>query len=151
MFEFDKGSKWLLRHHGDAILWLGGIGQIAAWRSVQAEVVEPRQLPDGLLEVQLAGETEHDLFVVEVTTYPDQRVHEQLLRDLILVYADRRVLPEVLILVLHPKGNLQVAFRSPQRTICTAGAAGRSYGLAGGSWSCGRCLPSSCWQRKTRA
>jgi hypothetical protein len=31
------------------------------------------------------------------------------LRDLVLVYLDRQVLPEVLVVVLHPKGQLQVA------------------------------------------
>src|ERR1043166_6403472 len=109
MFEFDKSSKWLLQHHGDSILRLGGINEIVAWRPLPAEVVQPRQLPDGLLEMQLAGAAEPDLAVIEVATYPDERIHEQLLRDLILVYADRRVLPEVLILILHPNGNLRVA------------------------------------------
>lgn len=108
MFEFDKSSKWLIQKHGDSILRLAGLRDVRAWRPLQAEVVQPRQLPDGLLEVQLAGEVQRDLFVVEVATYPDERVHEQLLRDLILVYADRRVLPEVVVLVLRPKGHLRV-------------------------------------------
>jgi predicted transposase YdaD len=108
MFEFDKASKWLIQKHGDSILRLAGLRDVTAWRPLPAEVVQPRQLPDGLLEVQLAGEEQRDLFVVEVATYPDERVHEQLLRDMLLVFADRRVLPEVVVLVLRPKGRLQV-------------------------------------------
>ena len=53
---YDKSSKWLIQHHGDSILRLAGITGIAAWRPAQAEVVQPRQLPDGLLKVRLEGE-----------------------------------------------------------------------------------------------
>jgi hypothetical protein len=49
---YDKSSKWLIQHHGDSILRLAGIEKIAAWRPAQAEVVQPSQLPDGLLEVR---------------------------------------------------------------------------------------------------
>ena len=42
-------------------------------------------------------------------TYPDAGLIEQVVRDQTLVYLDRRVLPEVLVLVLHPKGRLQTA------------------------------------------
>ena len=61
------------------------------------------------LEVLLDGQTEPDLFLVEVATYPETRVHDQLARDAALVWLERRVLPEVLTLVLHPRGNLRVA------------------------------------------
>lgn len=105
---FDRGSKWMIGHHGDSLLRLGGATGIQSWRAVQAEVVHPRQLPDGLLEVVFADRTEPDLFLVEVVTHADQRVREQLLRDVGLVLIDRRVLPEVLTLVLHQRGNVQV-------------------------------------------
>ena len=48
---YDKSSKWLIQHHGDSMLWLAKVGRIENWRPAQAEVVQPRQLPDGLLEV----------------------------------------------------------------------------------------------------
>ncbi len=53
---FDRSSKWLIRHYGDSMLRLAKVGNIQAWRPAQAEVVQPRQLPDGLLEVRLQGE-----------------------------------------------------------------------------------------------
>lgn len=107
-FKYDRSSKWLIQHHGDMILRLGGMQDVISWRPLQAEVVQPRQLPDGLLEVQRAGQAQPDLFVLELATYPDRRVTEQVLDDLTLVYLDRRVLAEVLVVVLHPKGNLRV-------------------------------------------
>ena len=108
-FRYDRSSKWLIEHHGDQILRLGGVRDVVSWRSVQAEVVQPRQIPDGLLEVQRAGQPQPDLFLVEIATYPDRRVAEQVMDDVTLVLQDRRVLPDVLVLVLHPKGNVEVA------------------------------------------
>src|SRR5271157_1971962 len=108
MHEYDKSSKWLIQHHGDSILRMAGIVGIETWRPLQAEVVHPRQLPDGLIEVLLQGQFEPSLFVLELATYPESRIAEQVLRDMTLVYLDRRVVPDVITLVLHPRGNLQV-------------------------------------------
>jgi hypothetical protein len=105
---YDKSSKWLIQHHGDSILRLAGIEKIAAWRPAQAEVVQPRQMPDGLLEVRLESEDRDDLFLLEVATFPERRVTKQLMRDLMLVYLDRGELPEAVTLVLRPKGKYQI-------------------------------------------
>jgi hypothetical protein len=115
---YDKSSKWLIQHHGGSILRLAGVQNVAAWRPVQAEVVQPSQMPDGLLEVRLEGEAHDDLFLLEVATYPERRVEDQLTRDLMLVYLaglpgwstwlvylDRGELPEAVTLVLRPKGK----------------------------------------------
>ena len=32
MQEYDKSSKWLIQHHGDSILRLGGVRGIVSWR-----------------------------------------------------------------------------------------------------------------------
>jgi predicted transposase YdaD len=105
---YDKSSKWLIQHHGDSMLRMAGVEKIAAWRPAQAEVVQPRQLPDGLLEVRLEGEPRDDLYLLEVATYPERRVGQQLTRDLMMVYLDRGELPEAVTLVLRPKGKYQV-------------------------------------------
>ena len=102
---YDKSSKWLIQHHGDSLLRLAKIENIQAWRPAPAEIVQPRQWPDGLLEVRLQGESKDDLFLLEVATYPERRVGEQLTRDLMLVYLDRGELPEAVTLVLRPKGK----------------------------------------------
>ncbi len=90
---YDRSSKWLIQHHGDSMLWLARVKNIRAWRPAQAELVQPRRLPDGLLEV---------------TTYPQRRVSQQMTDDLLLVYLDRGQLPEGVTLVLRPKGKYRV-------------------------------------------
>jgi hypothetical protein len=53
---------------------------------------------------------------VEIATYPDRRVSDQVVDDVLLVLQDRRVLPEVLVLVLHPKGNVEVVREADLRS-----------------------------------
>jgi hypothetical protein len=77
---YDRSSKWLIERRGDAILYLGGIRGIQSWRSLQADVVQPRRLPDGLLEVYLHGCQDPDLYLVEIATYPENRVPRKFLR-----------------------------------------------------------------------
>jgi predicted transposase YdaD len=105
---YDRSSKWLIRHHGNSMLWLAQIRYIKAWRPAQAEVVQPRRLPDGLLEALLEDEPDEDLFLLEVSTYPERRVEKQMTDDLLLVYLDRGELPEGVTLVLRPKGKYRV-------------------------------------------
>jgi hypothetical protein len=109
MHQYDKSSKWLIQHHGDSILRLAGVLDIVSWQPLPAELVQSRRLPDGLIEVRRHGQAEPDLYVLEIATYPDARVADQVINDTALVYLDRRVLPEVVVLFLHPKGNIEAA------------------------------------------
>ena len=43
----DASSKWLIEHHGDALVQLAGMEKPRAWKAVQPEVVQPRKTPDG--------------------------------------------------------------------------------------------------------
>jgi hypothetical protein len=52
----------------------------------------------------IEGESQDDLFLIEVATYPERRVEEQLTGDMMLVYLDRGELPEAITLVLRHKG-----------------------------------------------
>src|SRR5262245_47712883 len=101
----DRSSKWLIQHHGDSILRLGGLRAIRSWRALPSDLVQPRRLPDGLLEVFLADQVEPAYFIVEIATYPQTRVAPQMLRDAMLFFLDRGLLAELLTLVLHPKGQ----------------------------------------------
>jgi hypothetical protein len=109
--EFDKSSKWLVQQHGNAVLYLGGVRDVHRWHALQAEVVQPRQLPDGLLEVYFDGRKTPDYFLIEVATYPEKRVEEQAADDLMLASQHLGVLPELLIVVLAPKGQYRVRGR----------------------------------------
>jgi hypothetical protein len=108
MQPYDRSSKWLIEHHGDAILRLRGLQGLLSWRAAQAEVVQPRQLPDGLIEARLAGHDAPVNFLIEIATYPDRRLLEQVRSDVMLVFLDRGVLPELVTLVLHPHGTYEV-------------------------------------------
>jgi hypothetical protein len=104
----DNSAKWLIEHHGGTILHLSGIHGFTAWRTAHAERTHPTQLPDGLLEVSFPDQAAPVLFVVEVATYPERRAEEQAARDAALVWLDRGVVPEVVTLVLHPKGQFRL-------------------------------------------
>jgi hypothetical protein len=109
MYEYDKSSKWLIQHHGDAILRLAGVDDIASWTPLQAELVQPRQLPDGVLSVLERGQTDPDVYILEIASFPDARVPSQAVRDTALVLLERKILPEVVVLFLHQKGNVPAA------------------------------------------
>lgn len=110
--EYDRSSKWLIEHHGAALLRLAGVNDVVSCRTTQAEIVAPLQMPDALLEVNLASRQQPTLFLIEIGTYPERRLSEQILRDVLLVILDRRVVPEVISLLLAPKGVLQVPGQS---------------------------------------
>jgi hypothetical protein len=106
--EFDKSSKWMLQHQGRGILFLGGARDVQLSRALQAEVVQPRRLPDGLLEATFRGRAGRHLILVEVATYPERRVPSQVAGDMMLVLQARGVLPEVRTLVLCQRSRYAV-------------------------------------------
>jgi hypothetical protein len=74
----------------------------------KAEVVQPRKLPDGLLEARFHGSNEPALVLVAVATYPEERVVQQVQDDIRLVRQARGVLPDAFVLCLCPRGNYRV-------------------------------------------
>jgi hypothetical protein len=105
---FDPSSKWMLEEQGASILYLAGARSVVSCRARKAEVVQPRKLPDGLLEARFAGSAEARLILVEVATYPEKRVVEQVCGDLRLVRQARGVLVDAVVLCLCPKGRFRV-------------------------------------------
>ncbi len=105
----DRGSKWLVEYHGDAILRLSGVTDLVRWQPAPTDLVLPTKLPDGLILAWRAGRDRPELYVIEIATYPEQRTAEQALRDLLLVYLVRGEVPNVIVVVLRPKGRLRVA------------------------------------------
>jgi hypothetical protein len=105
---FDPSSKWMIEEQGASILYVAGAPAVLSCRARKAEVVQPRKLPDGLLEARFAGSAEPTLVLVEVATYPEQRVVQQVQDDIRLVRQARGVLPEALVLCLCPRGRYRV-------------------------------------------
>jgi hypothetical protein len=114
--EFDKSSKYMVQQHGKGILLFGGARGVRLCRALQAELVQPRRLPDGLLEVFFQGREEPDRFLIEVATYPEKRVLQQALDDLMLATMHFKEPPELQIVVLQPKGRFRIPRRHERRS-----------------------------------
>lgn len=108
-FQYDKGGKWLIEHHADSILKLAGIGPIRSWKALPGEVVQSRQLPDGMVEVVLEGRNDPILCLIEINTYAYSRVPNELFDDIALTFLNRRVVPEVIALTLSDRGSVRIA------------------------------------------
>jgi hypothetical protein len=115
--EWDKTSKWLVQHHGRSLLYLGGARGVLRCRALQAEVVQPRRLPDGLLEVYFRGSDAASYVIAEIATYPERRALKQAMDDLLLVHQARGGVPDLLTVVLRPKGRFRIdgAFEQQSR------------------------------------
>ena len=113
---YDPSSKWMIEEQGAGILYLAGARSVVSCKARKAEVVQPRQLPDGLLEVRFADSAAPVLVLVEVATYPEERVVEQIQDDIRLVRQARGVLPEALVLCLCPRGAYRVPPQAQERS-----------------------------------
>jgi hypothetical protein len=69
---FDPGSKWMIEEQGASILYVAGARSVISCKARKAEVVQPRQLPDGLLEARFADRTEPGLVLVEFFSAVDR-------------------------------------------------------------------------------
>jgi hypothetical protein len=113
---FDPSSKWLLEEQGAGVLYVAGARSVVSCRARKAEVVQPRKLPDGLLEATFAGRAEPCLVLVEVATYPEKRVVRQVQDDIMLVRQARGVLPEALVLCLCRRGKYRVPEQAEEKS-----------------------------------
>jgi hypothetical protein len=106
---YDKCSKYLIQQHGNSILRMAGVHDIPSWTPLQAELVHVSRFPDGVLEVPCPGQAQPDIFILEIATDPDARVPSQAVQDTALVYLERKIVPEVIVLFLRKKGHVKAA------------------------------------------
>lgn len=104
----DRAGKWLVSVKGDSILHLAGVTGFTSWKSVHSELVAPRRLPDGMIEANFPNEKKPRLYLVEFETYPDNSVDPQLFEDILLTRLEKKIVPEVICIVLKPKDNITV-------------------------------------------
>ncbi len=114
--RFDMGSKWLLHHQGKGALLVGGFKDVRRIEPMPGEIVQNRKYPDGLLRVYLAGQRKPHHVLIEVATYSEERALQQALDDLTLSYQTLGHLPELLMLVLRPKGRFRISGRHEVRS-----------------------------------
>jgi hypothetical protein len=107
--RYDAGSKWLIETFATELLQLAGVQPGARVKPVASELVQSRQLPDGLFEVTLPNESRPVLHLLEINTYSYVATASALLDDVLLAYLDRRVIPEVVTITLHDRGNVRVS------------------------------------------
>jgi hypothetical protein len=114
--RFDIGSKWLLHNQGKGALLVGGLKDVQRIEPLPGEIVQNRKYPDGLLRVYLTGQRRPHHVLVEVATYSEKRALRQALDDLALAYSALGHLPELLMLVLRPKGRFRISGRHGVRS-----------------------------------
>lgn len=107
--RYDASSKWLIETFATELLQLAGVPPDVRVRPIPGELVQSRQLPDGLVEVTYPNQTKPVLHLIEVNTFSYTAVASALLDDILLTYLDRRVVPEVVAITLHDRGNVRVA------------------------------------------
>ena len=105
----DRSGKWLIERHGDSLLLLSGVHGFESWRAVANEVVLPKKVPDGLLDVTFPGQPTPDLFLLEIEAYADREHEKQVMEDVAVVFGARGVLPEVISIVLRPRGEFRLS------------------------------------------
>ncbi len=107
--RYDIGSKWLLQNQPKGALSVGGLDDVRRIEPMPAEVVQNRRYPDGLLRAFLGNDPTPHYVLIEIATYPERRALKQALDDLALAYSALGHLPEMLMLVLRPKGKFRIA------------------------------------------
>ncbi len=112
----DIAGKWLLHHQGRGALLVGGLKGVRRYQAMPGEIAQSRRFPDGLLQVFLAGQKQPCPVLVEVATYPERRALKQALDDLALAYSALGHLPELLMLVLRPKGQFRISGKHEVRS-----------------------------------
>ncbi|MBO0699314.1 MAG: hypothetical protein J2P46_13035 [Zavarzinella sp.] len=122
----DRGAQWLFTHFGQSLLRLAGVRDLATCRAIKDDLVAPRRYPDWLLEVTYTDRPARGLYLLEIETYAGPEADRQVFEDLMVIAADRRQLPEAVLIVLRPKGNLRAAGRyestSPERGTTISGS-----------------------------
>jgi hypothetical protein len=114
--RFDISSKWLLHNQGKGALLVGGLKGVRRYQAMPGEIAQPRKYPDGLLQVFLARDKRPHHVLIEVATYPEKRALKQALDDMTLAYAALGQLPELLILILRPRGQFRIGVQHGVRS-----------------------------------
>lgn len=114
--RFDIGSKWLLHNQGKGALLVGGFKDVQRIELMPGEIVQNRKSPDGLLRVYPAGQRRPHYVLIEIATYAEKRALRQALDDLTSSYQTLGHLPELLMLVLRPKGRFRISGRHAVRS-----------------------------------
>jgi hypothetical protein len=104
----DRSIGFLVSKFPKALLRLAGVEGVKTCVPQMNSLSVPKRIPDGLLAVSFEKEKAPVLFLLEATTYPDADEERQVLEDVAMVLLSSKVIPEVISIVLAPKGNAQM-------------------------------------------
>jgi hypothetical protein len=107
-FTKDKSERWLLNQQAGSILKLAGITGFISWKVEESSLVAPRRLPDGLVSVMFPDLQGPVPFIIEIESYANTDADRQMYEDLLIARLELGVIPEVICVVLQPKGNARV-------------------------------------------
>jgi len=113
----DRSGNWIIDNHGDSFLRLAKVTGFTSWRPASTVLTFPKQMPDGLLDVTFRDRPEPDPFLIEIESYPEPNTLAQLRDDAAMVLLTRGLLPNILLVVLYPKGNLRI---DPEHAISSS-------------------------------
>ena len=102
----DRSANWIIEHHGDSLLRLAKISGFTSWRPAHTVLSFPKQTPDGLLDVIFPDRPAPDPFLIEIESYPAAETATQIRDDAAMTILTRGMLPNILLVVLFPKGSL---------------------------------------------
>jgi hypothetical protein len=108
-------------------LRVGGLTNVVRTEAMPGEVVQNRRFPDGLLQAFRRGDSKPCHVLVEIATYPERRALKQALDDLAIAYSALGHLPDLLMLVLRPKGKFRIGDQHEVRSKL-------SWSRLGASW-----------------
>ena len=114
--RIDISSKWLLHNQGRGVLLVGGLKGVQRIEPMPGELTQNRRWPDGLLQAYLSGERKPYHVLIEIATYSEKRALKQAMNDLTLAYSSLGFLPELLMLILRPKGKFRIG---GQHEVCS--------------------------------
>jgi hypothetical protein len=114
--RIDISSKWLLHNQGRGVLLVGGLKGVLRIEPMPGELTQSRRWPDGLLKVFLQGDRKPHHVLIEIATYSERRALKQALDDLALAYVSLGFLPELLMLILRPKGKFRIGGQHEARS-----------------------------------
>jgi hypothetical protein len=104
----DRSGNWIIEKHGDSLSRLANIGTFTDWKPASTVLSFPKRTPDGLLDVTFSDLPTPDPFLIEIESFPQADTAKQVRDDAAMVLLSRGVLPDILLIVLRPKGNQAV-------------------------------------------
>ena len=106
-FKKDRSGRWLMDYHASSLMKFIKLPPFTSCRSVSADQVAPRRIPDGLFQVHYKGRPNPTPVLIEIENFWNQDAARQMLEAIFIVRLTYDVIPDAILIVLSPRGNEQ--------------------------------------------